>query len=70
MIRARRQGWHAHHEYLITRFTPLEHKRVVDTLLELLPTLKIEAKGMKFSVIGYGNVGSEPFERRAARPGR
>ncbi len=31
---------------------------VVDTLLELLPTLKIEAKGMKFSVIGYGNVGS------------
>ncbi len=31
---------------------------VVDTLLELLPTLKVEAKGMKFSVIGYGNVGS------------
>ncbi|MBX3378273.1 MAG: Glu/Leu/Phe/Val dehydrogenase [Phycisphaeraceae bacterium] len=31
---------------------------VVDTLLELLPTLKIEAKGMRFSVIGYGNVGS------------
>lgn len=31
---------------------------VVDTLLELLPSLKIEAKGMKYSVIGYGNVGS------------
>jgi glutamate dehydrogenase (NAD(P)+) len=31
---------------------------VVDTLLELLPTLKLEAKGLKFSVIGYGNVGS------------
>jgi glutamate dehydrogenase (NAD(P)+) len=31
---------------------------VVDTLLELLPTLRIEAKGMRFSVIGYGNVGS------------
>jgi glutamate dehydrogenase (NAD(P)+) len=31
---------------------------VVDTLLELLPSLKIDAKGMKFSVIGYGNVGS------------
>ncbi|MFN0131172.1 MAG: Glu/Leu/Phe/Val family dehydrogenase, partial [Phycisphaerales bacterium] len=31
---------------------------VVDTLLELLPTLGIQAKGMRFSVIGYGNVGS------------
>jgi glutamate dehydrogenase (NAD(P)+) len=31
---------------------------VVDTLLELLPSLKIDVKGMKFSVIGYGNVGS------------
>ncbi|MBL9030895.1 MAG: Glu/Leu/Phe/Val dehydrogenase [Phycisphaerae bacterium] len=31
---------------------------VVDTLLELLPSLGIQAKGMKFSVIGYGNVGS------------
>lgn len=31
---------------------------VVDTLLELLPSLKIDAKGMRFSVIGYGNVGS------------
>jgi glutamate dehydrogenase (NAD(P)+) len=31
---------------------------VVDTLLELLPSLKIDVKGMKYSVIGYGNVGS------------
>jgi glutamate dehydrogenase (NAD(P)+) len=31
---------------------------VVDTLLELLPSLKINVQGMKFSVIGYGNVGS------------
>lgn len=31
---------------------------VVDTLLELLPSLKIDVSGMKFSVIGYGNVGS------------
>lgn len=31
---------------------------VVDVLLELLPSLKINANGMKFSVIGYGNVGS------------
>jgi glutamate dehydrogenase (NAD(P)+) len=31
---------------------------VVDTLVELLPSLKINVQGMKFSVIGYGNVGS------------
>ena len=31
---------------------------VVDTMLELLPTLNIDVKGMKYSVIGYGNVGS------------
>ncbi len=32
---------------------------VVDTLLELLPSLGFKsAKGLKFSVIGYGNVGS------------
>jgi glutamate dehydrogenase/leucine dehydrogenase len=32
---------------------------VVDTLLELLPSLGFKsAQGLKFSVIGYGNVGS------------
>lgn len=31
---------------------------VVDVCAELLPELKINIKGMKFSVIGYGNVGS------------
>ncbi len=31
---------------------------VVDTLVELLPTLGISVQGMRFSVIGYGNVGS------------
>ncbi len=31
---------------------------VVDTMLELLPTLNIDVKGMRYSVIGYGNVGS------------
>ncbi|MEX2219763.1 MAG: Glu/Leu/Phe/Val dehydrogenase [Phycisphaerales bacterium] len=31
---------------------------VVDTLVELLPTLKINVQGMRFSLIGYGNVGS------------
>jgi len=31
---------------------------VVDTLLELLPSLNIEPKDMKVSVIGFGNVGS------------
>jgi glutamate dehydrogenase (NAD(P)+) len=31
---------------------------VVDTLVELLPTLKIQLQNMRFSVIGYGNVGS------------
>jgi glutamate dehydrogenase (NAD(P)+) len=31
---------------------------VVDTLVELLPSLKISVQNMRFSVIGYGNVGS------------
>lgn len=31
---------------------------VVDTLVELLPSLGLNVKGMRFSVIGYGNVGS------------
>jgi glutamate dehydrogenase (NAD(P)+) len=31
---------------------------VVDTLVELLPTLKIPVQNMRFSLIGYGNVGS------------
>lgn len=31
---------------------------VVDVCTELLPSLGINVKGMKFSVIGYGNVGS------------
>ncbi len=31
---------------------------VVDVLVEMLPELKIDIKGMKFSVLGYGNVGS------------
>ncbi|MBL8762683.1 MAG: Glu/Leu/Phe/Val dehydrogenase [Phycisphaerae bacterium] len=31
---------------------------VVDVLVELLPSIGIDIKGMKFSVIGYGNVGS------------
>jgi glutamate dehydrogenase (NAD(P)+) len=31
---------------------------VVDTLVELLPTLNIPVQDMRFSVIGYGNVGS------------
>jgi glutamate dehydrogenase (NAD(P)+) len=31
---------------------------VVDTCLEMLPELGIKVEGMKFSVIGYGNVGS------------
>jgi glutamate dehydrogenase (NAD(P)+) len=31
---------------------------VVDTCLEMLPELGIKIEGMKFSVIGYGNVGS------------
>ncbi|MGQ0627343.1 MAG: Glu/Leu/Phe/Val family dehydrogenase [Phycisphaerales bacterium] len=31
---------------------------VVDVLVELLPEVGIAVKGMKFSVIGYGNVGS------------
>lgn len=31
---------------------------VVDTLAEMLPELGIEVDGMRFSVIGYGNVGS------------
>jgi glutamate dehydrogenase (NAD(P)+) len=31
---------------------------VVDTLVEMLPEIGIELKGCKFSVLGYGNVGS------------
>jgi glutamate dehydrogenase (NAD(P)+) len=31
---------------------------VVDTIVELLPTLGINVEGMRFSLIGYGNVGS------------
>lgn len=31
---------------------------VVDVCAELLPELKIDIKGMKFSVLGFGNVGS------------
>jgi glutamate dehydrogenase (NAD(P)+) len=31
---------------------------VVDTIVELLPTLGINVQGMRFSLIGYGNVGS------------
>jgi glutamate dehydrogenase (NAD(P)+) len=31
---------------------------VVDVLLEMLPELSIKVQGMKFSLIGYGNVGS------------
>ncbi len=31
---------------------------VVDVLVEMLPSLGIDVKGMKFSLIGYGNVGS------------
>jgi glutamate dehydrogenase (NAD(P)+) len=31
---------------------------VVDVLVEMLPELGIQVNGMKFSVIGYGNVGS------------
>jgi glutamate dehydrogenase (NAD(P)+) len=31
---------------------------VVDTIVELLPTLGITVEGMRFSLIGYGNVGS------------
>ncbi len=31
---------------------------VVDTLVELLPSLGLNVKGMRFSLIGYGNVGS------------
>jgi glutamate dehydrogenase (NAD(P)+) len=31
---------------------------VVDVIVEMLPSLGIDIKGMKFSLIGYGNVGS------------
>jgi glutamate dehydrogenase (NAD(P)+) len=31
---------------------------VVDVIVEMLPALGIDIKGMKFSLIGYGNVGS------------
>lgn len=31
---------------------------LVDVLLELLPTLKLKLEGMRFSLLGYGNVGS------------